>query len=134
MFAPVALAQVEGSINADVSAEARVNATVNPSAGTPVRVIEQEVRGDVRKAEEAKRDEIKNIRGEVRSEIKANRSELEAAARAKKEEMKLNRDALRAKCAAGSESADCASVRAEFRRSEERRVGKECRSRWSPYH
>ena len=22
----------------------------------------------------------------------------------------------------------------EFRRSEERRVGKECRSRWSPYH
>src|SRR3989344_144396 len=62
MFAPVALAQVEGSINADVSAEARVNATVNPSAGTPVRVIEQEVRGDVRKAEEAKRDEIKNIR------------------------------------------------------------------------
>src|SRR5256886_17157780 len=25
-------------------------------------------------------------------------------------------------------------VRAELRRSEERRVGKECRSRWSPYH
>ena len=24
--------------------------------------------------------------------------------------------------------------RAEFERSEERRVGKECRSRWSPYH
>ena len=23
---------------------------------------------------------------------------------------------------------------AEFLRSEERRVGKECRSRWSPYH
>ena len=23
---------------------------------------------------------------------------------------------------------------AEYRRSEERRVGKECRSRWSPYH
>ena len=22
----------------------------------------------------------------------------------------------------------------EFKRSEERRVGKECRSRWSPYH
>ena len=22
----------------------------------------------------------------------------------------------------------------DFRRSEERRVGKECRSRWSPYH
>ena len=22
----------------------------------------------------------------------------------------------------------------EYRRSEERRVGKECRSRWSPYH
>ena len=25
-------------------------------------------------------------------------------------------------------------VRSEERRSEERRVGKECRSRWSPYH
>ena len=24
--------------------------------------------------------------------------------------------------------------RPEFQRSEERRVGKECRSRWSPYH
>ena len=27
-----------------------------------------------------------------------------------------------------------ASVEKELRRSEERRVGKECRSRWSPYH
>src|SRR5256886_4625677 len=26
------------------------------------------------------------------------------------------------------------AVRAELQRSEERRVGKECRSRWSPYH
>ena len=26
------------------------------------------------------------------------------------------------------------SVRKELTRSEERRVGKECRSRWSPYH
>jgi len=25
-------------------------------------------------------------------------------------------------------------VRVDFNRSEERRVGKECRSRWSPYH
>ena len=28
----------------------------------------------------------------------------------------------------------CAAARACFARSEERRVGKECRSRWSPYH
>src|SRR2546426_7145731 len=27
-----------------------------------------------------------------------------------------------------------ASVRDDWQRSEERRVGKECRSRWSPYH
>ena len=27
----------------------------------------------------------------------------------------------------------CLSVK-ELKRSEERRVGKECRSRWSPYH
>ena len=25
-------------------------------------------------------------------------------------------------------------IAADYRRSEERRVGKECRSRWSPYH
>ena len=25
-------------------------------------------------------------------------------------------------------------LKVEFERSEERRVGKECRSRWSPYH
>ena len=36
-------------------------------------------------------------------------------------------------------SADCTSLKAEGKdlsddRSEERRVGKECRSRWSPYH
>src|SRR3989304_1766652 len=29
---------------------------------------------------------------------------------------------------------DCSFVRWEYDRSEERRVGKECRSRWSPYH
>ena len=29
-------------------------------------------------------------------------------------------------------SIDC--LRCQVRRSEERRVGKECRSRWSPYH
>src|SRR3712207_9378645 len=29
---------------------------------------------------------------------------------------------------------DLAGFVAEHRRSEERRVGKECRSRWSPYH
>ena len=32
-------------------------------------------------------------------------------------------------------SADAANlIRGGLRRSEERRVGKECRSRWSPYH
>src|SRR5258706_11103542 len=32
-------------------------------------------------------------------------------------------------------SGECAfDVAEEFTRSEERRVGKECRSRWSPYH
>src|SRR3712207_8333947 len=29
---------------------------------------------------------------------------------------------------------DLEPARQRFRRSEERRVGKECRSRWSPYH
>ena len=28
----------------------------------------------------------------------------------------------------------CVRIRTECERSEERRVGKECRSRWSPYH
>ena len=37
--------------------------------------------------------------------------------------------------ASAQESADSAMVNVAFKkRSEERRVGKECRSRWSPYH
>src|SRR2546422_10809819 len=31
-------------------------------------------------------------------------------------------------------SPERAAAREDFKRSEERRVGKECRSRWSPYH
>src|SRR2546425_12490729 len=31
-------------------------------------------------------------------------------------------------------AADLANTKKLFERSEERRVGKECRSRWSPYH
>src|SRR2546430_14674054 len=34
----------------------------------------------------------------------------------------------------GTRSPDLARIRRVARRSEERRVGKECRSRWSPYH
>ena len=33
-----------------------------------------------------------------------------------------------------SNKALCASRQGDSERSEERRVGKECRSRWSPYH
>src|SRR3712207_7498812 len=33
-----------------------------------------------------------------------------------------------------TEVLDERSARAQYLRSEERRVGKECRSRWSPYH
>src|SRR5256712_5123366 len=33
-----------------------------------------------------------------------------------------------------TESAKRSLIRVPLRRSEERRVGKECRSRWSPYH
>ena len=29
---------------------------------------------------------------------------------------------------------DLHSIKEDIKRSEERRVGKECRSRWSPYH
>src|SRR3712207_9074948 len=36
--------------------------------------------------------------------------------------------------AKATEIVDAAGFPAEVRRSEERRVGKECRSRWSPYH
>ena len=33
-----------------------------------------------------------------------------------------------------TEHCQCSNDSKRFRRSEERRVGKECRSRWSPYH
>ena len=34
----------------------------------------------------------------------------------------------------GESLADTAKILSTYGRSEERRVGKECRSRWSPYH
>ena len=34
----------------------------------------------------------------------------------------------------GREAVDTTKLRLDLCRSEERRVGKECRSRWSPYH
>ena len=34
----------------------------------------------------------------------------------------------------GTQHSQIRDVKVEERRSEERRVGKECRSRWSPYH
>src|ERR1039457_2192141 len=45
-----------------------------------------------------------------------------------------------ADCSSGQDAAACittlvgADIKMEITRSEERRVGKECRSRWSPYH
>src|SRR3989344_6173514 len=36
--------------------------------------------------------------------------------------------------AGSTSSAGCMQLYADLVRSEERRVGKECRSRWSPYH
>ena len=35
---------------------------------------------------------------------------------------------------AGAQAGECLSRNEITTRSEERRVGKECRSRWSPYH
>src|SRR2546430_7691055 len=47
----------------------------------------------------------------------------------------LHRDGLRGRAAAAAHQlAYALRRRAELERSEERRVGKECRSRWSPYH
>src|ERR1035437_4087531 len=40
----------------------------------------------------------------------------------------------RAECSLRTLSAEGAGQVGRFARSEERRVGKECRSRWSPYH
>src|SRR2546429_2324319 len=37
-------------------------------------------------------------------------------------------------CAKGGQRSPCADGVGVLERSEERRVGKECRSRWSPYH
>src|SRR3989449_11512067 len=42
--------------------------------------------------------------------------------------------ALARKVRAGDQEAMQELVKRNLRRSEERRVGKECRSRWSPYH
>ena len=41
---------------------------------------------------------------------------------------------LAAQNTSGTEAVEFNSEDGEYSRSEERRVGKECRSRWSPYH
>src|SRR6266496_3231272 len=48
----------------------------------------------------------------------------------------LRRSGWPGRCSTGSSTrrTTARSRRADGRRSEERRVGKECRSRWSPYH
>ena len=43
-------------------------------------------------------------------------------------------DKARAETPAPAEKPKPADAKPKHRRSEERRVGKECRSRWSPYH
>ena len=52
-------------------------------------------------------------------------------------EAELNRPVnkpLTGKPMSGKEETKTGRATDEYRRSEERRVGKECRSRWSPYH
>src|SRR2546422_8645108 len=46
----------------------------------------------------------------------------------------VERIQFRLRDAPGCEASDSVDQRRWSRRSEERRVGKECRSRWSPYH
>ena len=45
-----------------------------------------------------------------------------------------DRMGLRAAVVNSTNRDDWDTIREQFERSEERRVGKECRSRWSPYH
>src|SRR3712207_9038057 len=49
-------------------------------------------------------------------------------------EITAETDAAKARAAAAGPLAQAAQDQAILIRSEERRVGKECRSRWSPYH
>src|SRR2546429_4874303 len=58
----------------------------------------------------------------------ANREELAANLE------KLGRDQRRIAAFAGRDRREVIAQLFQARRSEERRVGKECRSRWSPYH
>ena len=55
-----------------------------------------------------------------------------------KQEDKVKTKAKKKSYITGLHGSGAAKMKAEFRkkraRSEERRVGKECRSRWSPYH
>ena len=51
-------------------------------------------------------------------------------------ELKVNDTSKQTQASSAKFSIDASSItkRLEDARSEERRVGKECRSRWSPYH
>ena len=50
------------------------------------------------------------------------------------EDMKSKQAELEAAEYTGSAAGEMVTVKMNGKRSEERRVGKECRSRWSPYH
>ena len=70
---------------------------------------------------EGLRLELLKLRSMLLSEENSMPEELEEISRAREEIRK-------------GESEDLKALLEEFGRSEERRVGKECRSRWSPYH
>ena len=79
----------------------------------------------VKDAKAAQKEEIKEIKAAPKCENK----EVKAAS---KEEIKAIK--VDPKCEKKEVNAIQKEETKESKRSEERRVGKECRSRWSPYH
>src|SRR3712207_9404327 len=104
-----------------MSAMSDVAATPTPAAQPEYR-IEHDTMGDVRVPAAAlyRAQTQRAVENFPISGTPLERSHIEALARVKK--------------AAARANAELGVLDADLARSEERRVGKECRSRWSPYH
>ena len=79
-------------------------------------------------------DKLSEQTQELESELKDKRLRLSNAGNIAEAALEINDCFRSAQNAAEQYLNEIKAMREETERSEERRVGKECRSRWSPYH
>ena len=112
-------------------------------SGTQTETIDNVARGtEVRQSQQSERAQIAQDQQKLRDRADSKKTELRQIANTEIANLQSNIDRYRAQAQETVNSAngeinrlrDSAKSDSQDNRSEERRVGKECRSRWSPYH